>query len=384
MRAANSYHLAKRTLAMSLAGILLAGMSAQAAAAAQTKSFVVSWFHSATYTHDDDCPQGLNPNVDEIYRRALQAAGHTPEEAAAMVAKGYLGATNSTPEFRNMMMNRGRVNGQPVNVYENPLTVPDSRLHEAQGRYAYGFNLDGKGAASPQSYEDPDTHEVGVNNQLHRSIACTTTQRAAFGDHPTYQSYVWDNLRITIPAWIFSITGEDLSKDGDVTVTFDQALDHVDRDARGDVLPDSTFRIDPSPRTHSVFKGHIKNNVLTIEPGDFFMIGDISLYTVLDIKKTHLRLALKEDGSAEGFMGGYTRWQEFYWMFGNGGYTVESCCGVDMPGLYHQLKRLADAYPDPNTGQNMYISATYRIEAVPALLVPASGSAAIVADNAQQ
>jgi hypothetical protein len=375
--AANFDRFSKGCLVASLAGVLFTGVSMQAAHAAETKNFVVSWFHAATNSEDGDCSKGLNPNVPEYYTEAMKVLGHSPEVAAEMVKKGYLGATDATPEFRGIIQMRGRLNGQPVNVYENPATVPDSRLHEVDGKYAYGFNLDGKGAASPLSYEDPETHEKGVNNNYNRAIGCTLTQRAKLPDRPSYQAYVWDNLRENMPAWIFSVTGENLSKDGPVTITFDRSLDHLTRDALGNIMHDLTLRIDPSTRTHHVMRGEIKSGVLTItEPGDYYMLGDISFYSALDMKKTHMRLKLNQDGTAEGFIGGYTSWQELYWMFGNGGQVVEMCCGVDMPGLYHQLKRLADADPDPATGQNTRISATFRIEAVPALLVPAAAQTA--------
>src|SRR5438477_1284857 len=53
------------------------------------------------------------------------------------------------------------------------------RSHWVESKYAYGFNLDGQGAASVDSFEDPETHEVGVNNQLFRVLGCA---RAFRGD----------------------------------------------------------------------------------------------------------------------------------------------------------------------------------------------------------
>jgi hypothetical protein len=44
---------------------------------------------------------------------------------------------------------------------------------------------------------------------------------------------------------------------------------------------------------------------------------------------------------------------------------------MDYVGLYHALKKLADADPAPGPGQNTRISAAYRVEAVPAFVVPA-------------
>ena len=44
--------------------------------------------------------------------------------------------------------------------------------------------------------------------------------------------------------------------------------------------------------------------------------------------------------------------------------TVDMCPlagDVNAPGLYYTLKRLADAYPDPKTGENTAISAAFEI-----------------------
>jgi len=41
--------------------------------------------------------------------------------------------------------------------------------------------------------------------------------------------------------------------------------------------------------------------------------------------------------------------------------------------MYHALKKMADANPDPATGQNRDISSTFRMEAVPSYLASADG-----------
>jgi hypothetical protein len=45
-----------------------------------------------------------------------------------------------------------------------------------------------------------------------------------------------------------------------------------------------------------------------------------------------------------------------------------------MPGIYYLFKKFADADPDPITGQNASISATYYMQAVPAFVVAAETS----------
>jgi hypothetical protein len=169
----------------------------------------------------------------------------------------------------------------------------------------------------------------------------------------------------SMPAWLLSISGEDLSKDGEVKVTFDRSLNIAMRDARGGVLPGSSYTIDADPRSHSEFKGRIKDGVLTIEPGDFSMQGESQFYAVLRFSKTQLRLKMNPDGSLSGLIGGYQPWLDYYHYLAIRG---EETGQVDMPGVYHAMKRYADADPDPRTGQNRAISAAYYIEAAPAFL----------------
>ena len=54
--------------------------------------------------------------------------------------------------------------------------------------------------------------------------------------------------------------------------------------------------------------------------------------------------------------------------FGRGGAGVEVNISLDMPGIYYALRKMADAVPDPKSGQNTRISAAYWIEAVPAFI----------------
>jgi hypothetical protein len=271
-----------------------------------------------------------------------------------------------------------------VNVYDNPASVPDPHIHTVVGHFAPGFNLDGRGMDSPNSFEDPDTHEQGVNNQYFRALGCFTTHRAVPPARPLHWSYVWSAQRVAMRAWMISISGADLSRDGDVTVTFDKALSPVMLDANGNTQRDQTFRIDPDPRSHSVLRGRIQNHVLTILPANVHMVSDPLLMAGWDIHKTHLRLAMNPDGTLSGLLGGYQPWAQIYFMYGTGAWSYESMVGLNIPGIYYALRRMADAEPDPNTGQNMSISVAYRIEAVPALTVPATGSAQSVATAANR
>ena len=357
----------KSRLAMSVAGSVFLGVYAQAAAAAQTKAFVVGWFLQAAHSYDGDCPDGINPLPEDMFRTELKGVGVSEEEIEKIMS-GFKGGS-STAETRSAIINRGRIDGKPVNAYNYPTSVPDVGFHEVKGKFAYGFNLDGKDTA--KNYEDPDTGEKGVDNQYWRAMGCNINHRGTKTERPTEWDLHWDNNRDKMPAWLFSVTAEDFSKDSPVTVNFHKALERITRDANGYVRADSTFRIDPDPRWQNTLKGYLKNGVVTVtEPGDIHLSGDPYMLTELDMSKAQLRLTLNPDGTSEGVLGGYIPWLRVFYVYGSSGYSSETMIGTDLPGAYYALRRHADAYPDPKTGQNTAISTAFRIVGVPAYAVP--------------
>ncbi len=354
-----------------LAGAAFAGLSAQGAGAAETRSFAVSWFYPAIYSQADNCPNGLNPLSHDIFMRALTSTGKTPTEAEAIIE----GVVEGTPAQRDasgkQISERGTFAGARVNAYENPLTVPDPGFTTAVGRFAYGFNLDGQGGKSAKQFEDPETHEKGVDNGLFRLYGCLANHQAPPGTEPNYPLETWESIRDTMPAWVLSITGDNLSKDGDVTVTVDRAINNVLRDAHGHTRHDQTFQIDPDPRSHNTFKGKIKDGMLTAQMSKLYLLGDQFFLTEFDLTKAQIRLTMKQDGAAEGFIGGYMKWLPLYFQHAGNGLNAETFRGLDIVGLYYALQRLADADPDPVTKKNKRLSSTWHVEIVPAFLIPA-------------
>jgi hypothetical protein len=128
--------------------------------------------------------------------------------------------------------------------------------------------------------------------------------------------------------------------------------------------------VDPDPRSHNEFKGEIKNGVLSIaEPRRVSMIQSVMYAPEINLRETHLRMTMRADGTLDGFIGGYQPWREVYFGVGKDGQAAEITVTGEIPGLYYLLRKMADANPDPRTGQNRDISATYRIAAVPAFHV---------------
>jgi hypothetical protein len=349
-----------------LVTFIAACLATPGTSAAETKSYVLSYFYPANYYGDDTCPRGLNPLADVFFKRDLKILGLPQAEVDAMFNKDYsVQNGKTTTKWVSVVATRG--NGKD-NVYLHPTTVPDAHLMPAGGRFGYGFNLDGRGAASPNSYEDPETHQRGVNNQLFRAIGCIQAYKGYPPPQPPLEAeYRWDYSRAAMGAWLIAISGEDLRKDGDVTVTLESSIDPVTiEDANAHVQSDMTYRVAARPSSHNVLHGRIKDGVITTDPAAIAMKCDAYIQPLYEFLNARMRLKVKPDGTLEGVLGGYQPWYPVYWSHANVGYIDERGFGIDAPALYYALRREADAYPDPKTGQNTAISAAYMIEAVPA------------------
>ena len=348
--------------------LCIVGAASALPAAAESRSFVVSLFSPASASTEGDCSKGINIPVAEQYALDLLAAGYSKEQ----VEKWQLGEdisalTNFKDPRTKAVLFRAKINGKPTSAWINPAAALDPNLHVVDGKLGFGFNLDGKGAASPTGFEDPLTHEKGVNNQMFRAMGCFTVFR---GDDkgaltPGAHLQAWTLVQNGMPAWLVSVSAEDLSKDGDATVTFDVATEHVERDAQSQVLRDMTFRINSDPRSHHEFAAEIKGGIITLKkPQELLAIwGEEMMMPTFELHSARMRLQLKPDGTLHGMMGGYMPWKD---AMSTG---LQANMGTDWVGLYYNLKKSADANPDPKTGENRYISTAYFIDAVPAFAV---------------
>ncbi len=330
------------------------------ATASETRGYVVSWFHYATYAEDRDCPEGLNPPSDQIFRRILTELNTPPDKLEKLM-----------DDFPNTMYGiagrRGKINDKPVDVYINPTSVPDPGLKTAQGHVSLGFDLDGKNSGN--DFVDPETGERGVDNQVFRAFGCIASLRGTPNARPTHPAIQWDMTRDQMQAWVIEITGiDDARNDSDVEVGLYRAIEPIVRNGAAEPQEDMTFRIDPNPRTKNVVHGRIKNGVLLSDTFNFYMVGDPFSLTDYHLSEARLRLTLTEAGALKGIIGGYQPWETLYWSFASGGAVNEANVSLDIPGLYYALRKMADANPDPKTGQNMSISATYVVEAIPAFV----------------
>jgi hypothetical protein len=354
-----------------LVGLASAGVMPQASA--ETRQFAISWFSQATNSNDKDCSKGVHPEIEQIYLRYASKLGATPAQVAEWRKKLLQG--EDAPDLYELVANRGRIDGKPVNPYTHPAAVVDLEMNGLDGKYSFGFDLDGKGADDPDGFEDPETHQKGIDHQLYRALGCARAFRGSLDGRPTYYAWAWGQLKDSQPAWLITITGDDLSKDGPVTVSIDRALEYIRSNSDGSPRFDMGYRVDPDPRSHNVFRGELKGGEVTlVEHGKLRLLQNPLVAPEFSMTNVHLRLTLKPDRTARGFVGGYQPWHPIYWGIAGVGFGGEQQVTGDVPGYYYLMKRYADADPDPKTGINMSISATYYFEAVPAFVAPPSDS----------
>lgn len=325
---------------------------------AETIGYVISTFHTATYGDPKQCPKGGNGASIDIDRRVLGKLGYSRDEINYILQEEKDRAGRPR---RELSILRG-AGGTPVDPFNDPASAEDPRIEIVSGRYAPGFNLDGR---SESGFEDPYTREQGIDNQLFRALGCFQAYNVSLPVKPFYEDVMWDTMIDTMPAWVLTISGENLRADGDVTVTFDRSLQHVRRNAAGGALFDATYVLENNSRSHAVFRGTIKDDVLTLQPGTLRLEGEAPILTELHLQRMQLRLKFEDDGTLAGFVGGYQPWMDFFYMVSSAG---EINIGLDIPGVYYAFKALADYDPDPKAAQKMWISSAYRVIAVPAYL----------------
>lgn len=323
----------KSFLRQILGAIALSLWLASAPASAETRGYLISWFAVATNNPDFalNCPQAAK-DPDRVQFVAVGDAQRR-RNVTALVA------------------------GKPAPPLDYPEATPDPRIETVVGKYAYGFDLGGPAASK---FIDPDTHQP-VDDQLWRAVGCTSSFQATPPVLPYSETAPWGTMLDTSPGYAIQISGADLSKDGPVTVTLDRTLRHPERDASGGIRSGVSYVLDPSSRSHNVLAGEIKDGILTIKPAYIYLTGDMPFYSQIDLQDAHMRIHSESGGKIVGYWGGYTDWHAWIYTF-----TARPAGGADNIGLYWALKKLADADPDPATGQNQKISVTWRLEAVPA------------------
>jgi hypothetical protein len=366
----------KAVMARKLASLgFLAGVAALALAgpaqASETRGFAITWFMPAMYNGDDDCPKGMQPSID--FKDLFTKQGRSAAEVKDLIDHPI------SPPFVKALIYRGK---DGANVCEKPTSAADPGLITAEGSHAFGMDLDGAAddahpapnSCQHKSFLGPNG-EKGVDNQLYRIIGCMEGHRGSRGNDGFVFQYIMERMRAEgMMTYLLEVSGiDDEKNDPDVEVSVYLGADPLVQDARGEVPADTTQRINPDPRWHNQVHGSIKDGVLQTDPFELHLLGSTMWMPVLDFKNAQLRLTLNQDGTAKGVLGGYVGLESLYYNSAKSGFLFEVFSSGNCPGTYYALKRMADGYPDPKTGECTALSAAYTIEAIRAFVVHPAG-----------
>jgi hypothetical protein len=352
------------------ATIVAAGLAVGAAASgprapSKTIGLVVTSWHNALVE---------TPNAQEC------ANGLQPGEVAQFKADAP--AQDNLRRFGGSFENRGP-NGETGNF--SPMTVADKLpFHELITKDGFGVNLDGTrdGRATGKTCRhDKFTNAEGeqVDNQLARVIGCVMGYRKGGQSSEFYSEEV---INSAINRHLIEISGvDDETNDPAVEVRVYKGLDRLVRGGDGKFVAGLSQRVDERfPKYMFSLRGRIENGVLITEPAPNAVLPVMSERNIGDrvMRDTVLRLKLTPDG-AEGLLAGYDNWR--YWYNIHSKRVVAELSKFSSPSIYRAFERYADGYPDPKTGQCSFISATYRVTAVRAIIVHPSQSNANLARN---
>ena len=368
---AQTYRLAITLIAGSM---IAAGAETSAADEPSTKTSIglaITAWEPAIYETPEakECPSGFHAANKDNWLAQFPTEQERADYTRKYLHLGPSGILAPTPV--SYMLNRGP-NGQ--NVVYNPTLVNDIPLREVQSKIGYGFNLDGtddgkatQNSCKHEKFISPEG-APGIDNQLYRIFGCLVAQRKG-GSISFYGSH---QMREPTNRILIEVTGVDDERNDDhVDVAFYKGVDGLIADSSGNLLPWSTQRIDVRfPQYMSKTTGKIVDGELVTDPVDFrWDMYVINYDNEHYMRGMRLRLKLSETGAA-GMVGGYVNLREWWRGLRNdAGFTADVAVYWDPPAMHEAAYRLADGYPDPQTGQCTALSAAYQVQAVRAFIV---------------
>jgi hypothetical protein len=249
-------------------------------------------------------------------------------------------------------------------VWAPKIETEDTPFLLAGGKIGPGLNLDGKVDAN--DWTTPDG-KAGVDNEFFRATGCMIAFREGSSQRLFHEEYLeFKNFNRIM----FVITEvDDLENDNDVTITTYRGMDRLQKDAMGKFQADTTQRVDLRWGVPFISKGKAKivnGTLITTVPADEYIFPSENHSNTATDRLRSPRFELKLEGEhMEGLMGGYldveTTFRAMNRRFGTHQISYDRTWS---PALYKVMRRLADGYPDPVTGENTAISAAIEVKGV--------------------
>ena len=246
----------------------------------------------------------------------------------------------------------------------HPSTEPDGfEFLEVEGEFSWGLNLDGE--VGPNDFVHPDG-SPGIDNEVYRAVGCVIGFRG-----PDGVEFIFQNKAIVDERYnrmMVELTEVDnLENDDSVTVTVYRGMDRLLTDATGSrVMPGGTQRVDRRWGQNLIrqVEARIVDSVLITEPiGDLIIPWqNLSVPSIQLFRDARFELDLSAEG-ATGLLAGYADVNTWYYQLIRNDSTHHLSNGqISGISLYKAMRRLADAYPDPETGENTAISTALDIK----------------------
>ena len=327
--------------------------------------YVLTERHWAIFETEDgaaECPQGFNLGPREQFSEQF------PDD----------GVERTVVETR--LLREGQ-QWHPSLVEQDSFT-----FHASQGGRVEGLNLDG--AVDDDDYLSPDGERSGIDNQMNRVLGCIAHYRTGgiiFHFENKFAQQYNDNR------WIIELTDvDDLENDDEITVSVYRGMDDLLTDAGGEAfIAGAPQRVDTRWGRNYIAHttGKIVDGVMTTEPIDTLQIPwsstfDTSGYQVF--RGLRMEINVGAD-SAEGLLASYTDVEAFNHQLNTTWSTHHQSYGqLSSLSQYHALRRFADGYPDPNTGENTAISSAIKVKMTRVSVLHPEGSHETVISRAEQ
>jgi len=338
-----------------------------AAPAEGTLGFVVDEFYAPIVPGMDACPEGLSPTMRDAYLETRPA-----DERARLLRQ------ENELELKRLWQAEASGPGG-TNVCSQPDLFTRPLLKTVQSKMSVGLDLDGGAASCGHEEFTSPSGETGIDNQEYRAMGCLLQRRSRDGSEGElvqghkqfFASGEWTQVIL--------LRGVDsLMDDPEVEVIYANTPDRPAQDSKGKFLRGISFNIsDKAPRNRNVLKGSIKDGVLTTEPAEIVLTQTWGQGGARDIRghrskftfrAGRLKLHIQPDGSLKGLLGGYRPVFEPIQSPAIGGLGSALAAGIDCASQLATLKKLADGFPDPKTGQCTAVSSAIQVSAIPAFV----------------
>jgi len=340
-----------RQLGVLILSALVSGSALAEAPPNGTIGYVMTDLFWAVYQTEDgieECPQGYNDG---------------PREEFAVLF----------PDHENMTVEETQLK-QEIETW-HPGTEPNSLPHhEVEGNISWGLNLDGE--VGPNDFTHPDG-TPGIDNEVYRSVGCIIGFRGPDGVEVIFQNKAITDRRYN--RMMIEVSGvDDLENDDHVTVSIYRGRDRLLTDATGlNAMPGGSQRVDMRWGANLVRQttGVIADSVLTTEPVDDMVMPwmNLGVPSIQIFRDARFQLNITPSG-AQGLLAGFADVDTYYkQLIRNDSSHHLSNGQISGISMYKSLRRLADAHPDPETGENTAISTALDVKMVQVHIVHPPG-----------